>query len=173
MPNWRPPERFSPPWCRISTDLGPKFLLDRPGTLTETVGVQTILSGLGSSCCANGMTDPGPDPFPAPLSDPSGPSGGAYSPSVMGTSLPRKVAPTPHSLGRLDAPWCDGAVETGIGMVPRARTALSLRDRLSAILVRCGIRRMGYRVPPGLYALRAPGTGSPVMLSANYKLSFD
>lgn len=32
---------------------------------------------------------------------------------------------------------------------------------------------MGYRVQPGLYALGAPGRGSPVCVTANYKMSFD
>jgi len=32
---------------------------------------------------------------------------------------------------------------------------------------------MRYRVVPGLYALNHPGPGSPVLVTANYKLSFD
>ncbi len=32
---------------------------------------------------------------------------------------------------------------------------------------------MRYQVPPGLYAVGAPSAGSPVLVSANYKLSFD
>ncbi|MHC4067696.1 MAG: mercury methylation corrinoid protein HgcA, partial [Planctomycetota bacterium] len=38
---------------------------------------------------------------------------------------------------------------------------------------RCDIRRMRYRVEPGLYAVGRPTAESPVLVSANYKLSFD
>jgi acetyl-CoA decarbonylase/synthase complex subunit gamma len=79
----------------------------------------------------------------------------------------------PTNLGRIDAPWTDGVVETAVGAVPRARTELSLRDRLATARVRCAIGRMSYRVPPGLYAVGDARADSPVMVSANYKLSFD
>jgi len=46
-------------------------------------------------------------------------------------------------------------------------------DDLGAVGVRVNLRRMQYRVTPGLYALGAPGPESPVFVSANYKLSFD
>jgi acetyl-CoA decarbonylase/synthase complex subunit gamma len=39
--------------------------------------------------------------------------------------------------------------------------------------VRLGIRRKGYVVTPGLYTFGSPGPDSPVLVSANYKLSFD
>jgi len=39
--------------------------------------------------------------------------------------------------------------------------------------VRWGFGRDRYSVEPGLYALGSPGTASPVMVTANYKLSFD
>ena len=55
----------------------------------------------------------------------------------------------------------------------RVSTAWTWRDRLGAIGVRLGIRRMRYSVPPGLYALGRPTPESPVFVSANYKLSFD
>jgi hypothetical protein len=74
---------------------------------------------------------------------------------------------------RIDAPWTDGVVQTVVGEIPRARTRLSLRDRLGTLMVRSGIRRNRYRVPPGLYAVGSPTKDSPVLVSANYKLSFD
>lgn len=46
-------------------------------------------------------------------------------------------------------------------------------DRLSAWKARWGIRRMAYRVKPGLYSLNSPSADSPVFATANYKLSFD
>jgi hypothetical protein len=39
--------------------------------------------------------------------------------------------------------------------------------------MRMGIGRMDYRVPPGLYAVGTPGAASPVLVTANYKLTFD
>ncbi|NTV89763.1 MAG: acetyl-CoA synthase subunit gamma, partial [Clostridiales bacterium] len=35
------------------------------------------------------------------------------------------------------------------------------------------INRMDYRIEPGLYAVGAPDRGSPVLVTANYKLTFD
>lgn len=40
-------------------------------------------------------------------------------------------------------------------------------------MVRLSFRRMHYTVAPGLYALGNPGSDAPVMVSANFKLSFD
>lgn len=46
-------------------------------------------------------------------------------------------------------------------------------DHLGTVKVRIGIGRMDYKVDPGLYALGNPDPTSPVLISANYKLSFD
>lgn len=46
-------------------------------------------------------------------------------------------------------------------------------DRLGALRVRFSIGRNRYRVKPGLYALGRPGKDSEVIVTANYKLSFD
>lgn len=47
------------------------------------------------------------------------------------------------------------------------------RERSDHIKARIGIDRMGHRVRPGLYALGAPERSSPVVVTANYSLSFD
>jgi hypothetical protein len=39
--------------------------------------------------------------------------------------------------------------------------------------VRWGIGRRSYRVEPGLYRVGSPGADSPVLVTANYKLTFD
>jgi hypothetical protein len=39
--------------------------------------------------------------------------------------------------------------------------------------VRWGIGRMNYRVPPGLYGLANPDENSPVLVTANYRMTFD
>ncbi len=46
-------------------------------------------------------------------------------------------------------------------------------DRIGAVRCRIGGFRNRYRVVPGLHALGSPGSDSPVLVSANYKLSFD
>jgi acetyl-CoA decarbonylase/synthase complex subunit gamma len=46
-------------------------------------------------------------------------------------------------------------------------------DRVGALKARLGINRMHYTVPPGLYAVGNPDPDSVVLVSANYKLSFD
>ena len=60
-----------------------------------------------------------------------------------------------------------------MGRVARVDTRLRLADRLGAWRVRWAIGRMRYQVEPGLYAVGSPTPGSPVLVSANYKLSFD
>lgn len=52
-------------------------------------------------------------------------------------------------------------------------THLNFKDILGAWKVRWGIGRMGYKVDPGLYAVGNPDQASPVLVSANYKLTFD
>jgi acetyl-CoA decarbonylase/synthase complex subunit gamma len=77
------------------------------------------------------------------------------------------------TLGSIAAPWADETVGTVVGDVPRVKTSLSLRDHLGSVRVRCNVGRLRYRVQPGLYAVGTPGTDSPVLVSANYKMSFD
>lgn len=50
---------------------------------------------------------------------------------------------------------------------------LTLRDHLDHILARWAINRSGHRVEPGIYALGHPTSESPVLVTANYTLSFD
>jgi acetyl-CoA decarbonylase/synthase complex subunit gamma len=73
----------------------------------------------------------------------------------------------------VNAGWLDGSVATAVGEVPRARAVLGASDRLGGWKARWAIGRMRYSVPPGLYAVGDPATDSPVLVSANYKMSFD
>jgi hypothetical protein len=54
-----------------------------------------------------------------------------------------------------------------------ASTALTFKDYLGECKVRWGIGRMDYKVNAGLYAVGKPDSNSPVLVSANYKLTFD
>jgi hypothetical protein len=69
--------------------------------------------------------------------------------------------------------WVVGSILTQVGEVPRVSTSLTCADIMGAIRVRLSIRRMDYTVEPGLYAVGNPNATSPVLVSANYKLSFD
>ncbi|MHC5034130.1 MAG: mercury methylation corrinoid protein HgcA [Planctomycetota bacterium] len=75
--------------------------------------------------------------------------------------------------GAVNEPWTKGMVVTGVGPVPRASTSLRFADRLGGWMARWGIGRMRYRVEPGLYAVGSPTPASPVLVTANYKMSFD
>jgi len=48
-----------------------------------------------------------------------------------------------------------------------------LADHLGACKARWGIERMSYMVPPGLYAIGVPTPESPVVVTANYKMTYD
>ena len=66
-----------------------------------------------------------------------------------------------------------GFMQTPAGTVPRVRSRLERHDRIGTVLARLGIGRDSYRVAPGLYGVGSPDEGSPVMVTANYKLTFD
>ncbi|GAB7023530.1 mercury methylation corrinoid protein HgcA [Salidesulfovibrio brasiliensis] len=57
--------------------------------------------------------------------------------------------------------------------MPRVSSTLTLRDHLGTLGVRTGFYRHSYRVVPGLYAVGLPTESSPVVVTANYKLTFD
>src|SRR5512134_446102 len=69
--------------------------------------------------------------------------------------------------------FLDGVVETPAGRIPRVHARIGGRDLLGRWKVRWGIGRDRYRVAPGLYAAGAPDGTSPVLVTANYKLTFD
>jgi len=85
-----------------------------------------------------------------------------------------RVAPGDPPESRRDLPTSIvGEVMSPIGPVPRVSNQLSQYDRLGMWKVRWGIGRMGYTVAPGLYALGQPDEGSEVLVTANYKMTFD
>lgn len=82
-------------------------------------------------------------------------------------------ADAPHSPPRLDQDFVTGSVSTPAGDVPQVSSALHWWDHWGAIKARWGVGRMDYSIDPGLYALGTPDQESPVLASANYKMSFD
>ncbi len=66
-----------------------------------------------------------------------------------------------------------GSVAADGRAVPVVATRLSRADRIGRLKVRLDVGRGRYAVRPGLYAAGAPTPESPVLVTANYKLSFD
>lgn len=66
-----------------------------------------------------------------------------------------------------------GFIDTAAGPVPQVATRPSRRDHWGTIGARIGLIRRNYKVAPGLYAVGQPSPQSPVLVTANYKLSFD
>jgi hypothetical protein len=64
-------------------------------------------------------------------------------------------------------------VQTPAGPVPRVKTALQWPDYAGTIRARLGIHRNQYKIAPGLYCVGSPDSQAPVLVTANYKLTFD
>jgi hypothetical protein len=77
------------------------------------------------------------------------------------------------SFPRLSQPFVVGSLETPVGKVPRVFSSWDRADYLGTFKARWGVGRMSYTVDPGLYALGKPNEASPVLVTANYKMSFD
>ncbi len=69
--------------------------------------------------------------------------------------------------------FVDGFLETPAGAVPRVKTKTKFYDVAGTLKARSGFSRNDYKVSPGLYAVGSPGSNSPVLVTANYKLGFD
>lgn len=64
-------------------------------------------------------------------------------------------------------------ISTDAGAVPVIKTSLDKGDLFSTFYVRLGINRYRYLVSPGLYAVGKPDKNSEVLVTANFKLTFD
>jgi len=82
-------------------------------------------------------------------------------------------SPAPARPPRLDQPFVIGSLDVPGGTVPVVSSTLGREDRWGTFKVRWGVGRMSYTVDPGLYALGKPTPISPVLVTANYKMSFD
>lgn len=82
-------------------------------------------------------------------------------------------APDARPAGEAQPPFVVGSVAVNGRQVPLVSTRLTRRDRIGGWKVRWDIGRNRYRVRPGLYGVGAPVPQSPVLVTANYKLSFD
>ncbi len=78
-----------------------------------------------------------------------------------------------NSAARLNQPFVSGSTPTPAGPAPMVTSVLTRQDRRGTIRARLGVFRMNYSIHPGLYALGIPDEQSPVLVTANYKMSFD
>ena len=69
--------------------------------------------------------------------------------------------------------FVDSFIDTPIGPVPRVKISLDRSDIWGTINARLGLSRDQYKIAPGLYAVGEPEPDSPVLVTANYKLTFD
>jgi len=105
----------------------------------------------------------------------AGNSGKLLSIQANASAPPRdchtEMSETKHNINAKD--YIVGSIHTPAGMIPRISSKLKVRDYIGAFRVRWGIRRGTYHVNPGLYAVGTPNEYSDVLVTANYKLSFD
>lgn len=94
----------------------------------------------------------------------------SYSDSACCAGGIGKTRSTPP---RLDQGFVTGSVSTPVGKLARVSAKLHWRDHWGSMKARWGVGRMNYAIDPGLYALGNPDRESPVLVSANYKMSFD
>ena len=81
-------------------------------------------------------------------------------------------APCPGGADRKE-PWITGFVELGISSVPCVSTDITRTDKWEHLKCQTSSFRNNYTVIPGLYAVGSPCSDSDVIVTANYKYSFD
>lgn len=131
-----------------------------------------------SPCCEKDERPPVPDDQQAPCCGPGVPAEDASPCCDPADQKAAKAEPccgprAPASKAPYREVPVDGRVSTLAGEIPRVSTRWSLGDWLGRVVVRLGFRRMSYAIAPGLYAVGRPGAHSPVLVTANYKLTFD
>ncbi len=82
-------------------------------------------------------------------------------------------APDHQKTGYRIEAFVSGWQDTAVGEIPIISRKLNLADYRGRIAMRWGFGRETYTITPGLYAIGKPDIKSEVLVSANYKLSFD
>ena len=123
----------------------------------------------GGSCCGGPVESAASSPG-SECCDPTSREAGSDRRQSSCCGAPA-VPPAEYPYGA--AEYVTGTVETPVGAVPRVSRTLVRRDRVGTWRVRWGVGRDDYRVKPGVYAVGTPGAGAPVLVTANYKLTFD
>jgi hypothetical protein len=89
------------------------------------------------------------------------------------SSEPERLGAAYEKPGYRLCSFVDRFIPTDAGPVPLIRPRLTKEDLMSTFLVRCGIGRHSYTVSPGLYAIGNPDKNAEVLVTANFKLTFD
>ncbi len=93
-------------------------------------------------------------------------------PGAEAVGPPKNAACCPDKKQAVPA-WVSGQVMSPAGPVARITTELSRSDLWEHVKCRASAFRNSYTVNPGLYAVGNPDKNSDVLVSANYKFSFD
>ncbi len=130
-----------------------------------------------TSCGTDDKDQGGPSPCacqeaPAAGLKPDFPIAGNHAEPCCGGQTPEPDDPHEKPGYRLWG-FVTDFVQTPTGMIPIVGNQWNREDRLGAICARLGIGRDSYRIAPGLYGIGSPDARSPVMVTANYKLTFD
>ena len=128
---------------------------------TETQNNNECCGPDGTPCANEALTELLPIYREAPLDEPccGPPQGPASSPF--------------EKPGYRLCDFVEGFTSTPAGSVPRIKTRPGIADLFGTIKVRLGINRSQYKVAPGLYCIGDVTPMSPVLVTANYKLTFD
>jgi len=113
-----------------------------------------------------------------------GPAGGLQSTGVSimskmddaqtGCGTESKNALADHEKpGYILSSFVEDFILTDTSPVPKIKTKMDKSDIKATILVRTGIGRDNYKVAPGLYCVGNPDKTSEVLITANFKLTFD
>lgn len=70
-------------------------------------------------------------------------------------------------------PFVCGWISASGQQIPKVVTHLTATDIAGRWQMRWGFGRMRYAIAPGLYAIGRPADDSPVLVTANYKMTFD
>jgi hypothetical protein len=100
-------------------------------------------------------------------------TGASCGPPAADTSEAYRPEPAAPAFRYRNWSFLTGTLPTPVGRIPRLATTLTTTDRLGHWRMRWGLGRMHYRVAPGLYAVGAPDADSPVLVTANYKMTVD
>jgi len=128
-----------------------------------------------TSCCPEEK-----DPFPSACSCQKAPAGlkadlpiiGDDASDCCGGQTPKPDSPHEKPGYRMLG-FVEDFLPAPASPVPLVRSEMSREDHRGTLFARIGIGRDDYRIAPGLYGIGAPDAESPVMVTANYKLSFD
>ena len=113
------------------------------------------------------------DPVASPVEQPTPDDSERAAKPCCCCAVAGKQADIVQTPPNTNEPWIQETLGTVVGVVPRVDTKLRVIDHFGTWRVRWGIGRMRYRVDPGLYAVGQPTPESPVLVSGNYKMSFD